>query len=330
MPDDPGAGVAFSMPLSPLPSCDAPITDAHGEWIGIGLVYHTHAYRFVSASSPGEPIGALGVGVSMYGGPAVAPQPDGYHAIDSRELPGHFRRYDAKGTLLSEDTQTHAWAIQGVPGGGSVTVTVENLFATNGQPAVYRLVWRDTGGDVQAEAVMPGGDPLIAVSSTGHVLAFAAGQARWYGRDGAPITDWFPFGGDARLLWTYNEVLAGALSLADGSVVVGLGGPHPLRFEADATRAGPPPDWVLSRAGGIAAAVRGGRANAFAWITSARGQPCEVKLELLTPAGESCGTLELSSPDACETVSFGADRTFLAQGFSGGSCVWRWWSALLR
>jgi hypothetical protein len=340
VPDAPGPGVHYTRAEGLDPeSCEEAITDGRGEWIGVGIGYHRFRYGFVSASAPGEPIGRLDPYKDHYGnGGSIAPQPDGYHAVSAYTGPGPFQRYDAKGVLLAEssDRNDSAWAIEGIPGGGSVLI-VEGSPRSEG--SAYRLVWMGAQGEKRAEAAMPSA-PRMAVSSTGSVLAFAAGRARWYDRAGAPITDWFPDGGASVVQLSWHEFTP--VALADGSIVIGLGTDAPRRFEAAAAEAAPPPEWITSRASAALhdghaaiAAVRGNRANAFATLTQGPAG-CEVEIELLTPVGESCGTTRLEAPAPCERVSFGADRTVFTTGMrydpspGASSCSWHWWTGLLR
>src|SRR5512141_2979630 len=53
LPDAPGPGVALRWPGSTgdgFAFCEDPITDGHGEWIGVGVGYKWFNYTFVSAS----------------------------------------------------------------------------------------------------------------------------------------------------------------------------------------------------------------------------------------------------------------------------------------
>jgi hypothetical protein len=333
LPDAPGPGVALRRADSTgggFAFCEDPITDGHGDWIGVGVGYKFLNYGFVSAASPSQGGGGFQVPkmLTTGGGLLIAPQPDGYHALRGGDYPGWLQRFDAQGALLGEDLSLKSWLIAGVPSGGSVLV---NLEGWPGPTIVNHVVWLDAGGRRRADAVVPGVDPWIVVSSEGDVLVFAAGRARWYDRNGAPTTDWFSYGFDGQRTWRPDTVLAGGVALADGSVVVGLGTDRPLRFEAGAAAAAPPPDWVTSRAGARIAAVRGNRANAFATVTSAPASACEIRLEILTPDGRSCGTTTLGSPDPCTRVTFGADRTVFTMAQQPVSdCVWHWWTGLLR
>ncbi|HET8539027.1 MAG TPA: hypothetical protein VFL83_04050, partial [Anaeromyxobacter sp.] len=250
----------------------------------------------------------------------IAPQPDGYHALLGDSI-GYLQRFDGMGALIGEDGSLAASVIQGVPGGGSVLAAVEGWPGPNVED---RVVWLGAGGERRAAVAVPG-SPSIVVSSAGNVLVFAAGQARWYDRDGAPMTGWFPY--DAQAIGRRPD----AVALADGSVVVGLGTDRALRFEPGAAAAAPPPGWVTSRAGARIAAVRANRANAFATVKSAPAAACEVEIEILTPAGQPCGTTRLTAPDPCERVTFGADRTvFTMAQQPAADCVWHWWTGLLR
>ena len=91
---------------------------------------------------------------------------------------------------------------------------------------------------------------------------------------------------------------------------------------------------MTSRAGATIAAVRGARANAFATVKTGGTAGCVVEIEILTPAGERCGTTRLEAPPPCDRVTFGADRTVFTTGEmptgASGSCSWHWWSGLLR
>jgi hypothetical protein len=295
----------------------------------VGVGYKWFNYTLVSAADPAQRAGSFQVQrpIAFGGGFPIAPQPDGYHALRAGDNPGPLQRYDARGALLAEDRSIEAWIIQGVPGGGSVVTHEEGWPAPT---VVNHLLWLGAGGERRADVVVPGRDPWIVVDSTGDVLAFAAGQARWYDRSGAPMTGWFSYGFDAQAAWRPDAVLRG-VALADRSVVVGLGTDRPLRFVPGVEHADPPPDWVTSRAGATIASVRGNRANAFATVKHAGAGACEVELELLTPDGRSCGTTTLTAPDPCERVAFGADRTvFTTAQQPVSDCVWNWWTGLLR
>ena len=91
------------------------------------------------------------------------------------------------------------------------------------------------------------------------------------------------------------------------------------------------PAWLASR-GVTVKVVRGRRANAFvSWTGSFGEQPCDAAIELVTAAGEPCGTVKLAA-DACRFVDVGPDGTALVTSEldQGTRCVWRWWSGLLR
>jgi hypothetical protein len=223
-------------------------------------------------------------------------------------------------------------AIQGVPGGGSVALAISGYRPS---PTVYRLVWMDGAGSKRAEAVLgTTPSPGFVVAASGDVVAFAGGQARWYGRDGAPRTDWFGYDTSGG---SNEREIFGAAVLADGSVVVGLGTARALRFVPGVPEAATPPSWVTDRTGATIAAVRGNRANAFATVE--QREPCKIRIEVLTASGESCGTVRLEAP-RCDRVTFGADRTVFAlhQGYAAIDssyarnlvCTWSWWTGLLR
>jgi hypothetical protein len=280
-------------------------------------------YGFVSATSPGEPTGSLDVWRPKYGGDGIAPQPDGYHALDSRYYASPLLRYDATGRLLSSDGTLNAVQIEGVPGGGSVLLTSDPSL-------VYRVVFVDADGRKVASSIIPQvAGAQAAVSSEGNVLVFSDFKARWFDRAGSPMTDWFSY--DLSVSWLDRQ---DPVALADGSIVVALGTDHALRFAAGENVATAPPGWVTSRAGATIAVVRGGKANAFATVRTGGTAGCTVDVEILTAAGESCGTTHLESPPPCDRVTFGADRTLFTTGElptgASGSCAWHWWSGLLR
>jgi hypothetical protein len=317
-------------------SCHAPITDRRGEWIGIGFgARGPAAWWFVSATSPA--LASMrdvppAMSANLY---QLAPQVDGYHAIRPSgppPVPSPFERFDGRGTFLGSNDAWHATGIHALPQGGSVLVTVD-------ASSVQRVVWVGAAGEERAAAVMPDPVAALAVSSTGSVLVLGStGLARWYDANGAPTTDWFADG--------FGSAGFPALStaLADGSVVVG----RAHRYEPGTTRVSPLPDWLVARPASLPAmldgvgalgVVRGGAANALATVKLGGSQPCEIEIEILTPAGESCGTVRLTAPERCWGVTLGPDGTVLASGdvvqaaADGTSkylCSWRWWSGLLR
>jgi hypothetical protein len=351
VPDAPGAPVHYTIAHAPWVQynpCPFPITDGHGDWIGIGRINpppsNVHVYGFVSATAPAEPIGVLyapgSTGGVVDGYVSLAPQPDGYQT-SGNPMPGTLFVYDARGAPLGGDQEHDIWQIDGLPGGGSVLVR-GGTFSSPG----YRLVWLGPAGEPRHDVAVSSdlgssARPIVAVASTGDTLALVGTRARWYGRDGAPVTAWFAFGGDASQWWRSPDGI-GAVALADGSVIVGRGGPHALRFEGGSTSTSSPPGWVTARAGATIAAVRGGKANAFATLKRGDAAGCVVEIEILTAAGESCGAIELHAPGPCATVTFGADRTVFTTGqtittkpgptpqFADASCSWNWWSGLLR
>ena len=169
---------------------------------------------------------------------------------------GPFVRCGPTGAVVSSLLAWNGDAILRMPGGGSVVVA-EGRWPAPVTP--YRLVWMNELGAERTEATMPD-VTAVAVSATGAALALSAGKARWYDREAR--TDWSSPGGDFRNWWSMDDVLSGAVALADGSVVVGLGTGRAVRFEPARPR-GSPPGWVTSRAGATIAAVQG-EANTFA------------------------------------------------------------------
>ena len=119
-------------------------------------------------------------------------------------------------------------------------------------------------------------------------------------------------------------------ALPDGSLVLYPTRDHPVRLAARATTTSPVPDWFTSRAGTVAAVVRGGRAMAFATVMHPGAGPCEIAIELLAADGTNCGTATLRGTGPCTTVNFGADRTLFGTAQTGTVCSWTWWTGLLR
>ncbi len=336
VPVAPGAGVAYDLSFgSPVPSCMVPVTDGHGAWIGVGGSNKTFQYRFTSAAAPGDLVGDLSGRGAFDGEDVIAPQPDGYHVAErpAGDYPGSFRRYDARGDLLSDDGARDVFGVIGLPGGGSVVHRVPGWSPTPGGASVPHVVWMSAGGDRLADL---SGAVVAAVSSTGDVLVSLGASLRWYDRSGNPATDAFPSPVDlASAARQTSGRVDHPLALADGSVVLFPGTDQAVRVAARATRGSPVPDWVKARAGETFANVRGGGANAFAAVKSAPGAACEIEIEILDAAGESCGTTRLRSASPCDRVGFGADRTVFATGGSldasgGVVCSYRWWSGLLR
>ena len=328
VPADPGGGVAFELPKSDTPMCRPAITDGKGEWIGVGVGLHVTGYRFVPASGQGTPAGALDL--PQFGQPwPIAPQPSGYHAIDSGTAPGGFRVYDAQGDLVSEGgTRFDAWIIAPDPDGGSALYEWDTASRKPSGAPGDRLELVGADGKPRASALLDRTPADLAVTFGGDVLVLSFdGQgwsARWFDRGARPLGDWFALPGG-------GFTGAKPALLADGSVGVHDG----TRWTAvvpDGKEAGEVPAWLASRAVNVEV-VRGRRANAFlSWTGSFGEEPCGAAIELVTAAGESCGTVKLAVPGGCRFVDVGPDGTALVTSEldRGTRCVWRWWSGLLR
>ncbi len=157
--------------------------------------------------------------------------------------------------------------------------------ATGANPS---LVWIDPGGRVTRTVPLDGGTYCAIVNwPTGHVFAFIAGtsvrptQGQWYDAARAPLTPWFDVGiGKGR--GGYQRLNA------DGVVALGTLG---LRW-VTAVREGEAgtevlPAWLAARPGTRLVTVRGGRGFA---VLPAAGIG---SLEIVTTAGESCGTVTM-------------------------------------
>ncbi len=336
VPGDPGAGVAFQFRGAGAPAdaanllCGWPVTDGHGQWIGLAMGLFD-GFRFVSATTDAGWLDERGIAPTMWAG-EPAPQPDGYYGkTATRSLDG-FVRYDAKGVSLFGDPVSGRFTLHvaAIPHGGAVMSTY------TAYKGLYQLVWMSDAGQERADATVPDSVELLAVSANGDTLAATelSAQARWYDASGAPETGWFPHG-----LGSAAQMAGDVVALADGSVVVGLRNGKPARFQPGVAGTSPAPDWLLARQSATVAAVRGGAGNAAATVKSAAGEACAVEIEILTRAGESCGTMSLHAPDPCTAASFGADRTVFTTGTTSGTaadgssyvaCAWHWWSGLLR
>jgi hypothetical protein len=263
----------------------------------------------------------------------IAPQPDGYFGMTPHRSPDYDMRYDAQGVAVGGDPTPGRFTVHvaGIPHGGAVLVTYTPASSVSQQ----WLVWVSETGQDRAKTAVEFDVELLAVSTNGDTLAASnAGQARWYDANGAPETDWFPHG-----LGFPIQPSGEPVALADGSVVVGLTNGELVRFQPGVAAASAAPDWFLARPSATIAAVRGGAANAAATVKSGSADACDVEVEILTPAGESCGTVRLHAASACTAVTFGADRTVFTTGKTSGAeadgssyiaCAWHWWSGLLR
>jgi hypothetical protein len=155
-------------------------------------------------------------------------------------------------------------------------------------------------------------------------------RARWYSAEGAPLTAEFDAGVSLRRAFDGSFVRPGPLAaLKGGGLVLRVEGRWTRLFPAAVARAEPAPAWLAARPFTTLAPVRGGRAYALLQDPeSGEYGRCRDALELVTPAGESCGTLRFASEGgACgDPLVLGADGSVLQQR----ECRAQVWRALLR
>jgi len=264
--------------------------------------------------------------------------PDGWRGVG---LDGHILTWDPAGHPTG-DLALGAFTITPLPDGAGSVVVVPGPPPSSSSPAgTTELTWVDAAG-VAFRTVLLDQDPFRAIVDwdNGHLFALLGGlssrptQGRWFDRDGVALTDWFviPVGKGSG----GSEHLLGGGLVAFGTV----GGPWLLALRDGVAGTEPAPGWLAARPSTRLATIRGGRGFA---VMPATGIGL---LELVTTAGESCGTVALPPPDAAAgTVpSFPPPR--LDVGWDGTvfqsvlvqvpgqpsplRCVFRWWPALLR
>lgn len=188
---------------------------------------------------------------------------------------------------------------------------------------------------------------LVIFDGSGLFGAGAVGAA-WFDTSGAPLT------GPFRLL---SGFVAGTSTWFETSPLLGGGiavrrmdsGPGDVRTSqwlvtvpSGLAQPGPAPAWLTARPDTNLSIVRGGLAYATTpW--SANESPCAQRVEVLSPAGNSCGALEYAVDDgSCTTreLRLGLDGTVLQMlpadrettpaGTDLRSCTLRFWPAALR
>jgi Divergent InlB B-repeat domain len=116
------------------------------------------------------------------------------------------------------------------------------------------------------------------------------------------------------------------------------------QFDALATQATPPPEWLVARPDTKISMAHGGRAYAMLPSQSRVNSPdCSQTIEVVATSGKSCGTAKFTvSQSTCTTLSIdvGYDGTVLQQlptareeqptGGKAGSCTMHWWAGFLR
>jgi hypothetical protein len=247
--------------------------------------------------------------------------------------------WDVTGVLTAKLESIVALASAPDGAGGSVVVGVDPAGSGQGH-----LVWVRADGAVQRDVVLdrPPWRAIVQWSS-GHVLVLSSAgtadaTARWFGADGTPLTPWF----DAHFtLQSSSTTLTPMLRLLlDGRPVVYDGAAWSAAFHDGTTTVDTPPSWLAIRAGKRLAVLPGGRGYAVLGGNFDDVGPAEV--ELLTPAGETCGMLRLPpgpAPAGGTRPVFGyfvgQDGT-LIEGSNldspdlgmGIHCAFRWWPRL--
>jgi hypothetical protein len=243
-----------------------------------------------------------------------------------------LRTWDAHGAIVQSGS---TWAGWSAPDGKGGTVLV------SAAPGGSALQWVDASGAVTRSVPLDAAPGIVAVIwGTGHVVAVVTGpsaRARWFDGTGASLTPWFDVGTSA----TGTSVHL----LLDGRVALSDGGTWNAVLADGVDRADAVPAWLASRPGTRLATIRGGSGYA---VLPFEGQGDPARVEVLTPAGDSCGTVALPAPaalppgvDATPTrLDVGQDGTVLQTVMFGGTgsvslgsgvhCEFRWWPGLLR
>jgi hypothetical protein len=291
----------------------------------------------------GERQGGIGPVVQAGHGPALHPAGGGWQATvhdQGASPPVTLRTWDATGHVLTDDASHQAEDTQPTADGGSVTV-VRGTDAA----ATARLQWRDATGAVQREVDL--GHPLaLAIQNwaTGHVLAITRDlqptskpwSARWYGADGAPLTD--PKDVPGTPIQRSGTASPSLKLLVDGRVALHNGLFWASAFSDGDATAAPAPEWMAKHNEADLATIRGGRGYAAL-------DPAKAGFEVLTADGQSCGTFSPPAPTAppgetwrgTDFLWVGQDGTVIQRvQRTGGSldnsnhCGFRAWTGLLR
>ena len=208
------------------------------------------------------------------------------------------------------------------PSGGTAVARTDRM--TTPMKSTYQRYGKDGAPEfAQVDIGTPNEVARVGVSLSGDVLVFVtAGQnslaARWFKRDGSPLTDWFPA---PTPVWgqASNQNVVGAFGdelafLADGSLLMSdYSGAHYV-FPDATPRVDPPPQWLQERPLTTVYLIRGGRAHGVA-----RSPKCNGSFEVLTPSGATCGCLD--GPDL--TSPYGAPTPNAFIGRDGSLIVYR-------
>jgi hypothetical protein len=299
---------------------------------------------------------AVQVGTTAFGGDMgpfmVWSQPSGFTIYSTNEVSAsrHLTTYSHDGVLVRDEAittlDTHSLSSTAMaaidPSGG--TAIVRRYPTSSGVTVTYQRYGKD-GAAEGTEVPIGTSSPLfrVGVSLSGDVLVVVGDRktslsARWLGRDGHALTDWFvapipaqqptpppPEGGPTGLLDTeFKFLLDGSVLLSDAS------GAHFVYPDAQ-PRVDATPEWLRDRPRATVYLIRGGRGYGVA-----RSAQCGGSFEVLTPAGASCGCLDgpnLTDPNGAPTPNafVGRDGSLIVQQHGGPACgMYRLYPGLLR
>lgn len=303
---------------------------------------HDTPMQFYRAS--GEPAGAYtAVGF------VALPQAVGFLGLDI--YGGNFEHdvlaLAGDGTLLRRDGDEHRSGFEAEdPLGGMVVWAAEEL-SPDGDLQSFdstgTLRWSlplHLGGFLEAIGVDRAGDVLLlSRHANGDVPDGLDGQ--WVSREGQPLG--LPFsavrmGDDRPSDYALYPQVGSGLFLRR----VSPGGATWLRaFAARAREGTVVPRWLTARPDDTLHRVRGGKGYALLPPPEQTVARCAQAIEIVSPSGHACGSVELPiTTTGCTTgsVAVGEDGTVIQRlPFDDAACShdhcpcdWRWWSGLLR
>jgi hypothetical protein len=164
---------------------------------------------------------------------------------------------------------------------------------SSGPTGPTRLEWVDGSGSVFRTVTLDESPTMLLIDwGTDHVLALEPGtaalRARWYDGAGTPLTPWFDASVPRPQVASMHLLLDGSIAVSDGDAWRGV-------FRDGVASMDPPPGWLASRPGTRLATIRSGRAYAVIAAPSG-GEPAPTSFEIVTPSGDSCGTVALPAP----------------------------------
>src|SRR5512146_257445 len=212
--------------------------------------------------------------------------------------PQGLRTWSGTGTVFNNLLEYVDWTAP-TPDGGSVILA--RTFDPNATPGVGPplLQWLTGGGSIVRSVTLDDAAVMMVLVAwpTAHVLVLvpAGLRARWFDGAGTALTPWFDAGAAVDPFETSMPLLV------DGSVALADGQGWRTLFRDGAARADPPPRWLADRPGTRLATIRQGRAYAVVPSPASGGtQSDQGKIEIVTTAGESCGSITI--PDASPTA----------------------------